>query len=126
MRQGWPTVLSTDFTGRGTALNINARHAAAVSSVKPCLLQVDFETELNIAPYMSNRRAGPQLYELFGVLVHAGHSVHSGHYYCFVRGPNGIWHHMDDTRVSQVGPLSLTDLRSSRRCSSRCAACTVA
>ncbi|CAK0758926.1 hypothetical protein CVIRNUC_002658 [Coccomyxa viridis] len=64
--------------------------------------KVDFETELNIAPYMSNRRAGPQMYELFGVLVHAGHSVHSGHYYCFVRGPNGIWHHMDDTRVSQV------------------------
>jgi ubiquitin carboxyl-terminal hydrolase 36/42 len=64
--------------------------------------QVDFETELNIAPYMSNRRAEPQMYELYGVLVHAGHSVHSGHYYCFVRGPNGIWHHMDDTRVSQV------------------------
>ena len=42
------------------------------------------------------------MYELYGVLVHAGHSVHSGHYYCFVRGPNGIWHHMDDTRVSQV------------------------
>ena len=69
---------------------------------------MDFETELNIAPYMSNRRAGPQMYELFGVLVHAGHSVHSGHYYCFVRGPNGIWHHMDDTRVSQVGPPPLT------------------
>lgn len=68
-----------------------------------CLLQVDFETELNMGPYMSNRRAGPQMYELYGVLVHAGHSVHSGHYYCFVRGPNGIWHHMDDTRVSQVG-----------------------
>ena len=87
---------------------LHARHAAAVSGVKRCLTQVDFETELNIAPYMSNRRAGPQMYELFGVLVHAGHSVHSGHYYCFVRGPNGIWHHMDDTRVSQVGPLSLT------------------
>ena len=65
-------------------------------------MQLDFETELNIGPYMSNRRAGPQMYELYGVLVHAGHSVHSGHYYCFVRGPNGIWHHMDDTRVSQV------------------------
>ena len=68
----------------------------------PMPAQVDFETELNIAPYMSNRRAAPQMYELYGVLVHAGHSVHSGHYYCFVRGPNGIWHHMDDTRVSQV------------------------
>lgn len=67
---------------------------------------MDFETELNIGPFMSNRRQGAQMYELFAVLVHAGHSVHSGHYYCFVRGPNGIWHHMDDNRVSQVGLLS--------------------
>ena len=36
------------------------------------------------------------------MLVHAGHSVHSGHYYCFVRAPNGFWHQMDDTQVSQV------------------------
>lgn len=76
-----------------------------------CSLQLDFETELNIAPYMSNRRAGPQMYELYGVLVHAGHSVHSGHYYCFVRGPNGIWHHMDDTRVSQVWPCFIQAIK---------------
>jgi ubiquitin carboxyl-terminal hydrolase 36/42 len=65
-------------------------------------LQVDFDTHLDMAPYMSNRRAGPQMYELFGVLVHAGHSVHSGHYFCFVRAPNGLWHRMDDVQVSQV------------------------
>jgi len=66
--------------------------------------QVDFDTDLDMAPYMSNRRAGSQMYELFGVLVHAGHSVHSGHYYCYVRAPNGLWHHMDDNQVSQVCP----------------------
>ena len=76
-------------------------------SSRVCLLQVDFETELNMGPYMSNRRAGPQIYELYG----AGHSVHSGHYYCFVRGPNGIWHHMDDTRVSQVGIFPVKSCR---------------
>ncbi|KAK9916917.1 hypothetical protein WJX75_008782 [Coccomyxa subellipsoidea] len=64
--------------------------------------KVDFDTHLDMAPYMSNRRAGPQMYELFGVLVHAGHSVHSGHYFCFVRAPNGLWHRMDDVQVSQV------------------------
>ena len=105
MREGLLTVHSA---GHRTNLAVHARHAAAVSIGNCCLMQVDFETELNIAPYMSNRRAGPQMYELFGVLVHAGHSVHSGHYYCFVRGPNGIWHHMDDTRVSQVRPFSLS------------------
>lgn len=67
--------------------------------------QVDFDTHLDMAPYMSKRRAGSQMYELFGVLVHAGHSVHSGHYYCYVRAPNGLWHHMDDNQVSQVCPL---------------------
>jgi ubiquitin carboxyl-terminal hydrolase 36/42 len=72
-------------------------------------MQVEFDTELDMAPYMSNRRSEPQLYELFGVLVHAGHSVHSGHYYCFVRGPNGLWHQMDDNHVSQVSVSSLTD-----------------
>lgn len=71
------------------------------------MLQVDFDTHLDLAPYMSNRRAGPQMYELFGVLVHAGHSVHSGHYFCFVRAPNGLWHRMDDVQVSQVCASSL-------------------
>ena len=44
-----------------------------------------------MAPYMSDRRSSPQLYQLYGVLVHQGHSVHSGHYYCFVRAANGLW-----------------------------------
>lgn len=65
--------------------------------------QVDFETVLDLAPVMSNRRAGPQLYELYAVIVHVGHSLNAGHYYCFVRASNGLWHRMDDTHVSQVG-----------------------
>lgn len=52
---------------------------------------------------MSDRRSPPQLYQLYGVLVHQGHSVHSGHYYCFVRAANGLWHQMNDNSVSQVG-----------------------
>ena len=67
MREGLLTVHSA---GHRTNLAVHARHAAAVSIGNCCLMQVDFETELNIAPYMSNRRAGPQMYELFGVLVH--------------------------------------------------------
>ena len=68
--------------------------------------QVEFDTRLDLAPYMSDRRGGAQPYELFGVLVHAGHSVHSGHYYCFVRAANGLWHQFDDHQVKQVGPAA--------------------
>ena len=65
-------------------------------------MQVEFNTLLDLAPVMSNRRAGPQLYELYGVIVHVGHSLNAGHYFCFVRAANGLWHRMDDTHVSQV------------------------
>lgn len=73
-------------------------------------MQVDFGTTLDLAPYMCDRRASPQMYQLYGVLVHQGHSVHAGHYYCFVRAANGLWHQMNDNCVSQVSlpsyPLS--------------------
>ncbi|KAL3153836.1 hypothetical protein ABBQ32_013412 [Trebouxia sp. C0010 RCD-2024] len=64
--------------------------------------KVDFETELDLAPFMSNRRGASQPYSLYGVLVHSGHSVHSGHYFAFVKAPNGLWHQLDDNHVSQV------------------------
>jgi ubiquitin C-terminal hydrolase len=38
-------------------------------------------------------------YILYGVLVHAGWSTHSGHYYCFVRTSTGMWHSLDDNQV---------------------------
>lgn len=68
---------------------------------------MEFDTRLDLAPYMSDRRGSAQPYELFGVLVHAGHSVHSGHYYCFARAANGLWHQFDDHQVKQVGALLL-------------------
>ncbi len=43
-----------------------------------------------------------QIYDLYGVLVHQGHSMHSGHYYCFVKAPNGVWNKMDDSTVGQA------------------------
>ena len=70
--------------------------------------QVDFGTSLDLSPYLSHRPAVPALYDLYGVLVHSGHSVHSGHYYCFVRSGTGMWHVCDDTQVSQVGLLAPT------------------
>ena len=63
---------------------------------------MDFDLELDLGPYMSERPWQPALYDLYAVLVHSGHSVHSGHYYAYVRAPNGIWHICDDTHVAQV------------------------
>lgn len=36
------------------------------------------------------------------VVVHAGGSMSSGHYYAYVRSSSGIWAQMDDTGVSKV------------------------
>jgi ubiquitin carboxyl-terminal hydrolase 36/42 len=45
---------------------------------------------LDLGPYMSSWPAcGAQLYDLYAVLVHHGHSLHSGHYTCYVRAPGG-------------------------------------
>ena len=66
--------------------------------------QIDFDLQLDLGPYMSRTPVVPTLYDLYAVLVHSGHSVHSGHYYAYVRAPNGIWHICDDTHVAQVRP----------------------
>ena len=79
---------------------------AAACPTPPACLQIDFDLELDLAPYMSVRPRGAVPYDLYAVLVHSGHSVHSGHYYAYVRAPNGIWHICDDTHVAQVGVLA--------------------
>ncbi|GAX77643.1 hypothetical protein CEUSTIGMA_g5086.t1 [Chlamydomonas eustigma] len=71
---------------------------------------VEYDLAMDLAPFMSSlgltgkgQPSGSQMYDLYGVLVHQGHSVHSGHYYSFVRGPTGLWYRCDDTSVGQVG-----------------------
>lgn len=45
-------------------------------------------------------------YDLFGVLVHSGYDTRAGHYYCFVKNSNGIWHEMNDSTVLCASFLS--------------------
>lgn len=45
---------------------------------------------------------GDLKYTLYGVLVHAGWSTHSGHYYCYVRTSSGMWYSLDDNRVLEM------------------------
>ncbi|XP_024518765.1 ubiquitin carboxyl-terminal hydrolase 23 [Selaginella moellendorffii] len=63
--------------------------------------KVHFGRKLDITPFMSNARDGA-VYDLYGVLVHAGWSTRSGHYYCFVRTSSDMWHVLDDSRVQQL------------------------
>lgn len=61
---------------------------------------VAFSEALDLSPYLSTKPHEPVVYDLYGVLVHQGHSMHSGHYYCFVKSSGGSeWHKFDDTRV---------------------------
>ncbi|KAF9161204.1 Ubiquitin carboxyl-terminal hydrolase 36 [Mortierella sp. AD011] len=64
---------------------------------------VTFETKLELNSAMSTNKKHPDLsYSLYAVLVHAGGSCHSGHYYCYVKSSNGIWYSMNDSHVSVV------------------------
>lgn len=42
------------------------------------------------------------MYDLVGVLIHEGFSMHSGHYYAFIKSITGQWYEADDESVRQV------------------------
>ena len=62
---------------------------------------VAYPEHLNVSPYMSkeNSHDQPLNYRLYAVLVHVGSSMHSGHYYSYVRSPNDRWYRADDTSM---------------------------
>jgi ubiquitin carboxyl-terminal hydrolase 36/42 len=64
---------------------------------------VRYPEYLNVKPYMSEENSNDQSldYRLYAVLVHVGSSMHSGHYYSYVRSPNNRWYKADDTTMTQ-------------------------
>jgi len=64
---------------------------------------VSYPEYLNVTQYMSEESANDQSlnYRLYAVLVHVGSSMHSGHYYSYVRSPNNRWYKADDTTMTQ-------------------------
>ncbi|CAH2069578.1 unnamed protein product [Thlaspi arvense] len=64
--------------------------------------KVDFTSAIDMKPFVSGPYEGNLKYTLYGVLVHYGRSIHSGHYSCFVRTSTAVWYALDDNRVSQV------------------------
>ena len=62
---------------------------------------VVFGTSLNVARFSSTPERDA-IYKLYGVLVHAGQSAKSGHYYVFIKQAAGTWHCFDDEAVRAV------------------------
>jgi ubiquitin carboxyl-terminal hydrolase 36/42 len=64
---------------------------------------VRYPEYLNVKPYMSEEHSHDQSlnYRLYAVLVHVGSSMHSGHYYSYVRSPNNRWYKADDSTMTQ-------------------------
>ncbi|GLJ46688.1 hypothetical protein SUGI_0984250 [Cryptomeria japonica] len=62
---------------------------------------VAYPQVLDMEPFFSNpqQEKVEMKYELYAVLVHAGFSLNSGHYYCFVRSGYDEWYEMDDSQV---------------------------
>lgn len=63
---------------------------------------VEFETELDLSPFITGPKEGGANYDLYGVLVHEGHTCNSGHYHAFVKASTGFWYSMNDSSVNQV------------------------
>lgn len=63
--------------------------------------QISFPIQLTI-PLTDDTRTSQAKYELCGVVVHHGTSVHSGHYIAYVKSPCGQWCEMNDCNVSIV------------------------
>ncbi|WZZ90006.1 hypothetical protein YC2023_118585 [Brassica napus] len=64
--------------------------------------KVEFPSAIDMKPFVSGPYEGNLKYTLYGVLVHYGGSIHSGHYYCFVRTSSGMWYSLDDNEVIQA------------------------
>eukprot|EP00232_Nephroselmis_pyriformis_P018142 CAMPEP_0182895866 /NCGR_PEP_ID=MMETSP0034_2-20130328/25936_1 /TAXON_ID=156128 /ORGANISM="Nephroselmis pyriformis, Strain CCMP717" /LENGTH=402 /DNA_ID=CAMNT_0025029715 /DNA_START=59 /DNA_END=1264 /DNA_ORIENTATION=+ len=67
--------------------------------------KVEYPTRLTLDSFMSEGQQGKEarhVYNLYGVLVHMGGGVHSGHYYCYCKSPMGTWYEMDDSQVQPV------------------------
>jgi len=79
--------------------------------------QIKYPSVLDMGPYLSSNplnnhvndantpktNSGQTIsfkYQLYGVLIHEGTNMNSGHYYSFIKGPNNCWYKADDDSVS--------------------------
>jgi len=61
---------------------------------------ISFPERLNIKQFQSQPTENSN-YRLYAVLVHSGHSINSGHYYCYIKNSIDIWYCMNDSSVTK-------------------------
>ncbi|PHT39805.1 hypothetical protein CQW23_18659 [Capsicum baccatum] len=65
---------------------------------------VSFPLELDLLPYTDNNQTNNEQmkYGLYAVIVHAGSTSSSGHYYCFICAEPNEWYKFDDSMITRV------------------------
>ncbi|KAL6844869.1 hypothetical protein ACP4OV_025528 [Aristida adscensionis] len=65
---------------------------------------IKFGEILNLSEFMSSKDDHAPVYNLYAVVVHHDvmNSAVSGHYVCYIKDPQGMWHEMDDSKVKPV------------------------
>lgn len=66
---------------------------------------ISYPQTLSLKNYMSEKTHGFSypVYELYAIVVHAGATSYSGHYYSFVKNSTGAWYYLNDHMVHEVG-----------------------
>ncbi|KAJ1489882.1 hypothetical protein T484DRAFT_1885078, partial [Baffinella frigidus] len=80
--------------------------------------KVEFPEQLDVSAFVGAQTdpyeavaapPGSDLYELQGVIVHSGQTIHSGHYYSFVHHPTKGWFKIDDDTATSVSVALVFD-----------------
>jgi uncharacterized UBP type Zn finger protein len=75
---------------------------------------VDFQPFLKLGPYLSPIRQDKDtqpFYRLYGVVVHSGFSIQSGHYFAYISRTIGDWFYASDVTIR---PSSWDEVKKSR------------
>uniref|UniRef100_G1Q2T5 USP domain-containing protein n=1 Tax=Myotis lucifugus TaxID=59463 RepID=G1Q2T5_MYOLU len=80
-------------------LRLHAAPRVLMLVLKRFLAPADSKVERDVR-YPKRLDLRPLLYRLYAVLVHAGRTCHSGHYFCYVRATGGPWFKMDNAQVT--------------------------
>lgn len=67
-------------------------------------------TQIDLSPTLqliSTLNGAESIYQLQAVICHAGLTVNSGHYYTYVKGVNGRWYVLNDSKVTRVSETEM-------------------
>uniref|UniRef100_A0ACD5TMI5 Uncharacterized protein n=1 Tax=Avena sativa TaxID=4498 RepID=A0ACD5TMI5_AVESA len=71
------------------------------SDISKIQAMVEYQSELDLNPFMSSTEDNPQNYDLYGVVEHLG-VPSNGHYICFIRPSESDWFLFDDSKVMKI------------------------